>query len=300
MNIYTDSRLISLNTKNATKLNGSFNSNLVFNLRGLLKEEADIVMTTIEVANYQIPISFYSINQYNNVLNYNFTSNKSITIAQGNYSAFTFITQLQNQILANGDSITITINRNTGILTFTGTANFTFLSTSTVLSALGFPPTSNVSSVSNVLVASYPLNLSGVNRISLTSQNLATISYSSNSVSNILANISINRPPFSILTLDNAYRITKVLKNKIVDTIDFALYDENGNLVNFNGLDWTISISLNIIRKYFLPNPLQMPEILQNQNSTIPSLLAQSKKKQDITPQDENVLDDPELNILTS
>jgi hypothetical protein len=43
-----------------------------------------------------------------------------------------------------------------------------------------------------------------------------------------------------------------------------------------------------------------MPEILQNQNSTIPSLLGQSKKKQDIPQPEENTLDDPELNILTA
>ena len=62
MTTYIDSRQINLSSDTADQyLNGSFLSNVVFNMNGMLKNEDDIVMTQISVNSAQIPISYYNL-----------------------------------------------------------------------------------------------------------------------------------------------------------------------------------------------------------------------------------------------
>ena len=85
-----DSVIINLNSNNASSLNGTFLSNLVWTTNGVLKDESNIMYCTISVANAQIPVSFYSVNYTNNVLNYTIASaDYSITITVGNYNSDT-------------------------------------------------------------------------------------------------------------------------------------------------------------------------------------------------------------------
>ena len=65
---YTDNKLISLNSNYGTQVNGSLLSNVVFNFKGLLKRDDDILYSSIAVLNAQIPCSFYIVNATNNVI----------------------------------------------------------------------------------------------------------------------------------------------------------------------------------------------------------------------------------------
>ena len=65
---WTENKLISLNSKFATKLNGSFISNVVFPFSGILKNETNVKHVYISVMNAQMPVSFYVINSTNNIL----------------------------------------------------------------------------------------------------------------------------------------------------------------------------------------------------------------------------------------
>ena len=176
MNTYEDSRIIVLNSADATKLNGTNNSNVNFQMNGLLRQDLNIIQSHIQLIASQIPHSFYIINIYNNKLYYTIGTIFSITVPEGNYNAFNLITTMQSLFLANGHTITPVISRITGKITYTGTTNFTFNTlNSTILKILGFLPNVNTSSVSNVLASPFPLNLLGIKKITITSRNLATI-----------------------------------------------------------------------------------------------------------------------------
>ncbi len=117
--IIEDGFLINLNSASGTSLNGTYNSNVVFNTNGILKDDPNICYSTNSLLNAQIPVSMYEVNYANNVLYYNISStNYSITIPVGNYNANTLITQLETQFLANSHTFTITLNSLTAILTF--------------------------------------------------------------------------------------------------------------------------------------------------------------------------------------
>ena len=59
---WSDNKLISLNSKFATKLNGSSLSNVVFPFSGILKDETNMKHVYISVMSAQFPVSFHAIN----------------------------------------------------------------------------------------------------------------------------------------------------------------------------------------------------------------------------------------------
>ena len=68
--VYQDNRIITLNSQDGDKLNGTYLSNIHFNFSGLLKDEKNLIRSYITVLNAQIPVSFYIIDETNNIFNY--------------------------------------------------------------------------------------------------------------------------------------------------------------------------------------------------------------------------------------
>ena len=86
---WTDNKLISLNSKFATKLNGSLLSKVVFPFSGILKNESNMEHIYISVLNAQMAVSFNVINSTNNVLKVVSGSTflgYTLTLTNGNYN----------------------------------------------------------------------------------------------------------------------------------------------------------------------------------------------------------------------
>jgi hypothetical protein len=299
MNRYIDSRIITLNSKYSVKNNSTYNSNVWFNMN-ILKDEHDIIQTDIQLINAQIPISFYNINYTCNVLNYIAgLTNKTITFPKGNYTTSLFLSTLQSQFSANGDNITVSYNQTTGFLTFTGTITFTFLYlNSTMFRVLGFSDLTNYTSSSNSLTAPNPFNLSTITQLSISSDTLITHSFSSSTVSNILATISVDKPPYSYLmyNLSNS-TMRNILRNYSIDAISIKIKDEYGSFINFNNQDWNLTFSINVLRNYLgIPKPLFKDLIKDNPT---PKENLNTLEKPDNSNTLENQPIDPELNLLS-
>jgi hypothetical protein len=54
--VYIDNQIITLNSKDSIKKNGTSNSNVLFNFKALLKDEPNVIRSYIKVANSQIPV----------------------------------------------------------------------------------------------------------------------------------------------------------------------------------------------------------------------------------------------------
>jgi hypothetical protein len=291
MTSYIDSRIITLNSQYGIKQNTTYNSNVFFNMSGVLKDEHDIIEADIVLLNAQIPVSFYNLNYTCNILNYRINStNKTITFIRGNYNINTFIKELQTQFTNLGDTINISLNQTTGFLTFTGTANFTFLGTSTMFRILGFYDGVDYSSTSNVLNPPHTFNLSTITQLNISSDNLITHSFSSINVSNILYTISVDKPPFSILIYNCANNNTRViLRNSSVDAINIKIKDEYGSFINFNNQDWNLTFSINIKRRYLEIPRYAFSEILKNQTPKEPPQLQEEPPQPPPPPEDEEL-----------
>ena len=289
--VYFDNKIISLNSAYGQKINGSLTSLLLFNFQGILKEETNILRSYISVVNAQIPVSFLTINSTNNTLIYTYNSiTYTITVTPGNYNATNLITALNTAFTTNGSLIVVSINKLTGVLTFTSSVLFIVLSTSLIAKVLGltFPTLSSL-----ILIATYPLNLLGIKNISIKSSKLLLSGYSSTTLgySSTLATIPVDTASFNLISYVSTNDLNKhIIKIQYLDAIDISMMDESDNLIDFNNIDWNITLCLSVERQEIDINTLNLHEVIRN-NQTIPQ---ENSEIPIVETQDEK-----ELNLLT-
>lgn len=248
MNTFIDSRQISISSSSADFLfNGTFKSSVGFSFFGMLQDESDILQAQLSVHSAQIPISYYVVNIYNHTLKYKI-GNGAITTATfdvGNYNANTFISEMKNKIT----NITTTFNRINGKFNFSASSPITFYSDgSTCFKILGLDASQDYSG--NTIVAPYPCQFQGITRIRIVSNTFSTYSMDSlaGTFSNTLATIAVNSGSYGILLYENTTGYKPTLRNTIINDFDISLLDDDENLINFNNVDWNITLQLDITR----------------------------------------------------
>ena len=163
-------------------------------------------------------------------------------------------------IITNTDIIpSLTLNRSNGCLSISLPASASIYSitytTSPLLKLMGY--VANINSVQNEppITADYPLNLLGINKIYISTDNLLTYNYDSGKqgFSNILATLEVDAPPYSIILYKNTTNTFNILRHDDVNSFSIELKDDVGNYIDFNNIDWNITLSLNIYR-YIIPS----------------------------------------------
>ena len=291
MDIISERRLISLNSEDATQyFNSTFLSNLMFNFSDVLKDERNILYVEGGIYNCQIPCSFYAVNYSNNVLYYSLNSIiYSVTVPVGNYNFTNFASQMVSKFLANGHVIVITIDKTTGIITFTnstGTLNYFRETGSTIWRVLGFATGSgNFNATANVITPPYLLNLLGIKKLKISSNALGINSLDSkSSITNTLIDtLGVNTPAYGLLTYDNQQAIYSKLKQKTINQIDIQIKDENNSYVNFNNTDWSITLALIIYRKLETTNT-DLQEVIDTLGNIVPILEQVEKNTEYLLP----------------
>lgn len=276
---YIDQRQIILSSDHATLNNGTFLSDVNFTFIGLLQDDADIEEITVQVQNAQIPISFYNINIYTNILDITYGGTPySLTLTRGNYNSTTLINEIIAKLATVAiTDITITISSITGLLTFTraGSLNFTINSTGTLNKTLGFELGATYTSVGGILVAPFPLNLLGILKLKIASYEIQTVNFDSSvdGTLNILATIPIEAGSFGLILYDNISNTQSIIRNPTLDGFDLKIYGDDNNLVNFNNVPWAITILLSITRTRRVKSNTIFREIVQPINQIDPTFL---------------------------
>lgn len=275
MTTYVENKLINLNSDNAMKLNGDYNSSVYFQFTGLLNDDPSVRNINVAVQNAQFPYSFYNVNVYNNTLSISVNSNPTVilTFTRGNYNATTLITEIQTQLNIKGiTDIAVTISSITGLLTFTkASGSFTlYKNGSTCFKLLGFG-NQDYTSVGGVILAPYPLNLLGTLKMRIASNKLSinNIDSSVQGALNILASIAINAGNFGLIMYDNTTMIMNQLNLRVLDGFDLEILDDDNNLINFNNTYWTITLLLQIEREVV---PVQNTQGLRQLTTTFQKL----------------------------
>jgi hypothetical protein len=293
----TDNKIISLNSADATLNNGTMKSNVYFNFSGLLKEEEGIKQVYISVINAQLPVSYYIINNTNNslILFYNSIYYHFI-IPDGNYNATTLINTLTGLFIST--PITITINKLTGILSFSSIADFSFLyEYNSIMPILGFDKanaTATLISGTYKMSAPYPLNLLGIKLIEIKSSAFALTSFDSRTLnaSSVLVSMPSDKPPFNLISyVSNNPLDNHILNQRILNGFDILITDENNNFLDFHNIDWSMTICLSVIRDEDNQINRELRAVLDN------NILRE--QLEDIKPK-EKTIDEKELEILES
>jgi len=257
MGIIVENKLITLNTRYATLLNGTSLSSVQFPFKGVLTDDENMISANICIMNAQIPVSWYIVNNSNNEFRYD---GNLVTIPNGNYNGNSFITilkSLMNAIIP-ASVTTIVLSSLTGELTFTFATS----------RSLQFPTTLSSGSDSNFsylifgavagstltgasITLPFPLNLLGINRLAIRSSRLLISSFNSFDMGKgiNLATVPVDQPPWGLINYSNQTDLNKaVLEIKYIDMIDIQIADENNVLVDFNNTNWTMTLVLEVIR----------------------------------------------------
>lgn len=254
--MYVDNHIITLNSTDGTQLNGTFKSNMNFAFTGLLKDDVNIIRTYVTLLNAQIPVSFYVIDATNNTLAYQKSGSvkKFITIRIGNYNSGTLITAINDALTTAGNSeLSIGIQPINGVLQFASVSNYTifnYANGSTIAKILGIE--TNLSQVAfNAVRCDYPLNLLGKSKLLINSRNLNNVAYTSFGLgfTTTIATVPVNVPPYSLIQYSTAVEQQKnILVNRVLDNIDIQILDTDNHFINFNNIDWSLTIVLSIER----------------------------------------------------
>jgi hypothetical protein len=247
--VYQDNRIITLNSQDGEKINGTYLSNINFNFSGLLSDDNNIIRTYITVLNAQFPVSFYIIDETDNMLYYIENSvNKTVELVPGNYNGNQMVEALNGVFATNETPITTILNSITGLLYFfiTGGVEITILATSTIKSILGFE--TDITSTTYIKMP-YQLNLLGKKKIFINSNYLRNSAFSSKSLSCVqtIATIPVDQPPYSMISYVSVSDLEKnIIFNRSLDILDIQIVDEENKYVNFRNINWSITLCLTI------------------------------------------------------
>tara|TARA_R100001198_G_scaffold96417_1_gene86120 strand:- start:177 stop:1169 length:993 start_codon:yes stop_codon:yes gene_type:complete len=256
-NTIIETKLIVLSSKDGEKLNGSMNSNVLFNFKDIMLKSNDILLTTCAVLDAEIPASYYNVNLTNSSTS--ITRNGVtylITVPSGNYNANEFITAFTSAYnTASSGTLTMTFDTITGKFSLkdtafditinnTGSNSYILLGgvdgTDYVFSKTATPPNS-FNSLANFL---------GVTRIKILSDSLVSHNVDSNNLTTttLVDTLGASAGDFG-LTVYNSLGRESLLLAKRIQSIDIQIKDQNNNFIDFNFINWNITLILNIHRQ---------------------------------------------------
>ena len=238
----------------------------------------------IDTYNNVINVKWWPITDYNEEIT--LAGNYILTIPIGNYNSLQLASYITNTVLgpsgqqttAGVNDIICTYNIITNRFDFKST-QWAFMfdyKTSTALGFLGFPvfidkittPTISYKSITTSYVIIQHLEnitqntayLSSTTQINLStkqvlyiSSNLSTgniLMTSQNMLinnKNVLACIPITSPPYSTISYVNTNNFSVNLYSNILSTINIKILDVNGNPVNFNNQNYSMTLQLDIV-----------------------------------------------------
>ena len=236
----TVSNQINLSSNTATYKNNSYNSVMIFNNLLVTKKEHNVLYNQVSLISAQIPVSYYTINETNNLF---ILSTGSYTLINGNYNATSFKTMFLNLL---GESYSMTLDTSTGKYTLIG--SYTILSTTTCYKILGLEKGKSYVSTGS-LTFPYPCNFLSINRIKIKSSVFKTNNLDSNSNghSDLLCTIPVNAAQYGLINYNNYSNFKNTIHNDEITYIDITITDESDNIINFNGIDVHLTIQIDSI-----------------------------------------------------
>lgn len=238
-------------------------SDCIYNLPNIIIEKDEVAYITVKDA--VIPNSFYNVNETNNKLNLRIDlTTYLILIPYGNYNvnslSLEIRTLIQDLDTEHGHDHDLTITYLPKINQFYfihSHHSFSFLSTSTCFEILGFKDGQTYTSSAlpfqtqkHELTSNIGVNLFTTRTIFVQSQNfiLNNINSLNHNNNNILASIPIKGTPNSIIFYED---LTKHLIHNLnnLTTLRIQLKDQDGELINFNGCHYSITLEITIIKK---------------------------------------------------
>lgn len=253
MNTYIDNKQIYITpiaSNNLTLLNGTKKSHIQIYIPNLItNENKSILYHTVKVCHLEIPYSFYVINEYNNQFVIN---NTPIEIPLGNYNALTLqdtINDLFSDYGFNGYSLSF--DTTNGKYTLMSSEYF-YVNSSSIKNVVGlddeiYNSIFDFNLEQYVLEFPYLVNTSGTKNIYIKTNIITNNINTSNGDANIIKAVAVDVPPFGVIMYSNNQNVETLVRNREMNNLEIQLLDDNLQPINFNNLDWSITIEFKTI-----------------------------------------------------
>ena len=263
---------------------------------------------TVRVGSAEIPYVFKLLNSTNNTIAYTVvrgsTYNGTFTIAPGNYTILTLLTEFKSKLFASISTLTgwdgsalasFIYNRSTGkvSLTVVGTdstaTTITIGATSPVfLRCLGFSAGFSFGyttpSARTTAESTQNVNVSQNTSVYIRSGTLTqNHSYEAiinpNTLTDIIAKVPINGQPQSYLLWTNIVDLENEINNRLIDSINLYLGDAQTSELDLGGLDWTCRLTI----KEWAETAKESDDLAKNMSgqSMLPALYQERQKALD-------------------
>jgi hypothetical protein len=261
--IKTISKLFNIGSATG-RMNGDFCSQIQIQLPDLTFHQDHIQNAYLSVIHCEVPNSFYIVNYTNNQIVLN---GVTYVLNRGNYNVNNFITMLLS-IIPSGY-----------VMTYSSiTTKFTIINAS---SSFIINASSNNSTINNIMglgsidlngVAGQPLTLPNVvnfiptQRINFRSNYFKFGCYSTSDNSNdIFLPLQNSAGQNSIINYNNQTQNKFLIQDRNITTFVIRVTDDIGNNINFNGVNWLMTIQIDID---YLEQPKNnsFNNIIQNNN----------------------------------
>lgn len=241
--IKTLSRLYNLSSA-VGRQNGEFCSQIQISLPDLTFHSSNIQNAYLSVVHAEVANSFYIVNYTNNQFVLNGTT---YTLVKGNYNVNTFIVMLL-QILPVGYGLTY--NSATTKLTMTHTTtDFTINASSvqsTINAVMGLG-TADLTSTALSLVMPNVVNFIPLQRINFRTNYFSFGCYSTaDGSSDIFLPLQNNAGQNSVINYVNQSAQKFLIQDRNITTFTITVTDDKNRLINFNGIDWYMTIQIDI------------------------------------------------------
>lgn len=283
-------------------------SNYTMNLKKPITLQNPNNHFSLRVGSAEIPYVFKLLNSTNNVIAFSIsrgsTYNGTFTIAPGNYSILSLLTEFKAKLFTSISTLTgwdasalasFTYNRSTGkvALTVVGTdsnnTTITIGANSPVfLRCLGFSSSFSFGysspSVRSTAESTQNVNVSQNTSVYIRSNSFnQSHSYEAvvgqNSLSDVIAKVQINAQPQSYIVWSNMIDLEQEVNNRLIDSINLYLGDAQSQELDLGGLDWTCRLTI----KEWAMTGKESDDLAKNMggDTMLPELLQQRQKALD-------------------
>ena len=254
--IIQDTKLVSLNSKFAQRLNGTKNSRVLFDFINIIDKSKDNLFMTIAVQSAEIPASYYNVDSTNNLTKVLIgATTYNVDVSAGNYDADTYLAAfIIRYNTVTGATLTGSYSSTTGLFSLQDAANDITIKGADTTSFILWGGEENVNTVflsaGTASTFPYPANFLGITKIKVCSDNLAGTNVDSSQLktTTLIDTISATAVPFG-LTIFNSLGRETFMKSKRIEEIDIQLKDQDDNLIDFNNAEWSISFIINTHRR---------------------------------------------------
>jgi hypothetical protein len=268
-----DTKQFHLSTRGdaGTSLNGDYKSQMLFSIPDAIVQDDSIDFIYFSIPYVVIPNSFYVINETNNSLYVLQSAVTTLyTFPVGNYTSQTFITTFKTLLPQPQFGITIGVNSNIFTITHT-TTTFSFTSASTIDQIMGFSGTTAAVGLS--LTLPRVCNFLPLPRICLRCHDLANSFISASTDGNdVILSVPNTARLNGQIIYNNSSNMKTLFKLTNLNSFVVSLTNDDGSLINFNGISSFFTFQFDIHRKS-LAKPLPFNKLVSFINSQLNPLL---------------------------